>query len=84
LKYGFPYYHLGPETIILGKDHCWGFRGLEWGEKVERVEEVERVELDAEFDSLRVSGCATSFDQGGDAYDPKVRNEVPEDGVTSL
>jgi len=51
---------------------------------VERVEEVERVELDAEFDSLRVSGCATSFDQGGDAYDPKVRNEVPEDGVTSL
>jgi len=57
---------------------------LEWGEKVERVEEVERVELDAEFDSLRVSGCATSFDQGGDAYDPKVRNEVPEDGVTSL
>jgi hypothetical protein len=34
-------------------------------------------ELDAEFDGLRASGCATSFDVGGDGYDPKVDPGVP-------
>jgi len=41
--------------------------------------EGERIksELDSEFDSLRASGCASNFDQGGDAYDPKLEPGIP-------